>query len=221
MQLRKYKKRFARILSKNIRKKYQSNTNELTKISFMFKRKKITNEFNFLENKKFILFIGNPLIKYKNFDLVNKILSKIPDFKLVIVTEISLKRFKHKLSEINLEKIIVLKKISDKNLNLLYNSAYCLFYLSLYEGFGMPIIEAMMSGCPVISIDGSSISELIKDYPIKIKSENAESQIINIFKRLENIDFKSEVINSGLKISRNYTWDKCTENTIKLYNDYI
>ena len=86
----------------------------------------------------------------------------------------------------------------------------------------MPIIESMMAGCPVVSIDNSSISELIKKYPIKIKSDT--SILNNIFKKickLEKNDYRKMILDSGIKISENYYWSECTNKTIKIYRELL
>ena len=66
-------------------------------------------------------------------------------------------------NNIDLKKIIIVKNISDHNLFELYKNATALIYPSFYEGFGMPIIEAMSLGCPVISSNTSSLPEVYED----------------------------------------------------------
>ena len=189
---------------------------KILKKSFKF------DKFKGLKNKSFFLFIGNPLISYKNFSLVDDVLLNFKDKKLVIITNKNLNDIKKIVDKDNLNKIIIFSDLTDKELNFLYNNAFCLFYFSLYEGFGMPIIESMMAGCPVVSIDNSSISELIKKYPIKIKSDT--SILNNIFKtlcKLEKNDYRKMILDSGIKISENYYWSECTNKTIKIYRELL
>ena len=76
-----------------------------------------------------------------------------------------LKSEKEKLLEnnIDLKKIIIIKNSGDETLFNLYKNATALIYPSIYEGFGMPIVEAMSLGCPVIFSNSSSLPEVYKD----------------------------------------------------------
>ena len=110
-------------------------------------------------NSRSLLFVGNRS-GYKNFNLLVEFLKLNPDYSLNIVGGGQLtKKEKNALLQINYKHH---QRISDQELNKLYNQSYALVYPSLYEGFGLPILEALRAGCPVICNDGSSTSEIEK-----------------------------------------------------------
>ena len=126
-----------------------------------------------------------------------------PNKKLVIITNNNLKNIKKVISKVNISKIIIYNDLNDEDLNYLYNKAFCLFYFSKYEGFGMPIIESMMAGCPVISFNHSSISELIYNYKLKINFVSGSIEdILLILKNLEKKNLENDVIKSGIETSK-------------------
>lgn len=179
-------------------------------------------KFNNIQNLDFFIFIGDPSIAYKNFTLVNQILSNFEDKKIVIITNKNLTEIQSVIDKENISKVIMYKNLSDEEINYLFNKAFCLFYFSLYEGFGMPIIESMMAGCPVISLNNSSISELIKNYEIKIpQNSNTVNEILNIINKLQDCQYREKVKFSGRKIAKIYNWDICISKTINIYRSLI
>ena len=186
------------------------------------KNKNLPNKFLNLDNQKYILFLANPTHEYKNFKIVDSVISYFEDIKIVIINNSKFEDFKHLVSNKNLNKVYLFDTVSDEELNILYNSAMCLFYPSLYEGFGIPIIESMMAGCPVITFSNSSMRELVKDYYLDIShNKDSISKIIDIVKKLNELDFKKKIEQSGIKISQNYTWNKCGQKTLNIYNSLL
>ena len=91
-----------------------------------------------------------------------------------------------------------------------------MLYPSSYEGFGIPIIEAMKTGCPVVSTNFSSIPEIAGDAAILVKKINKDS-FIEAIKLLENKSFKKKLIKRGLTQVNKFNWDKCYLETLKFY----
>jgi mannosyltransferase len=184
--------------------------------------KNLSNKFSSLNNQKYILFLANPNHEYKNFKLVDAVISHFDDIKIVIINNSKFDDFKNLVNNKNFNKIYVFNSVSDEELNNLYNSAMCLFYPSLYEGFGIPVIESMMAGCPVITFSNSSMRELVKDYYLNISyNKDSISQIIDIVRKLSEVDYKKKIEQSGIKISKNYSWNKCGQKTLNIYNDLL
>ena len=124
-------------------------------------------------------------------------------------------------NNIDLKKIIFYEKSNDQSLFYLYKNAEALIYPSLYEGFGMPIIEAMSLGCPVISSKTSSMPEVFGDAALTF----SPSSISELKNQLETIAFNREkrnkIINLGLSQSKKFTWEKCIDKTLTIYNKVL
>jgi glycosyltransferase involved in cell wall biosynthesis len=103
----------------------------------------------------------------------------------------------------------------------LYQKAKLFIYPSLYEGFGLPILEAMASGCPVITSNTSSLPEVAGDAAFLVnptKKTEIENAILNI---IQNKNLADDLIYRGLKRARNFSWNQCAEKTISVYEKVI
>ena len=116
------------------------------------------------------------------------------------------------------ERVHLFLGIDTQKLNILYNNAFCLFYPSSYEGFGIPIVEAMKAGCPVISTNTSSIPEVAGDAAILVNEIELELFIKSI-RKLEDSSVRDEMIAKGLIQSEKFSWDKCFEETMTFYQE--
>jgi len=126
------------------------------------------------DDKKVILYLGSRM-KYKNFDLAVEVVSSLTEYKLTIVgggelTKSEMALLRKKLGA----RFHYVSSLSPVQLNGLYNSAFCLLYPSLYEGFGLPIGEAMKAGCPVVTTGFSSIPEVCGDSCLMVDSVEPE-----------------------------------------------
>lgn len=110
--------------------------------------------------------------------------------------------------------------ISNEELNLLYNQAYALIYPSLYEGFGIPPLEAMSAGCPVICSNVSSIPEVVGEAGLLFDPYNLESANERI-KQLEDVEYRKKIISNGLLHAEKFSWQKTGEKTVALYKELL
>ena len=107
--------------------------------------------------------------------------------------------------------------ISYEQLPLLYSSAKVLLYPSFYEGFGLPIVEAMACGVPVITSSVSSMPEVGGDAPEYVNPESV-IDIENKLKLVWNDQKKREsMIKEGFLQAKKFTWEKSTEKTVEVY----
>lgn len=113
--------------------------------------------------------------------------------------------------------IVPLGYVADEDVNVLYSNSLFFSFLSLYEGFGMPPLEAMQAGTPVICANNSSLPEVVGDAAILVDAEN-EDEIIDAFKTFYfNEDKREEYIKKGFERAKMFSWDK----TYKIISDKI
>ena len=106
---------------------------------------------------------------------------------------------------------------SDEKLCDLYNNALCFVYPSLYEGFGLPPLEAMASGCPVVSSNTSSMPEVINNAGIYFNPNCIEDMINSIENVILSESKRNELIKLGYKNIKNFSWESCAKKTYDVY----
>lgn len=125
------------------------------------------------------------------------------------------------LNKYDKSKIILTGYIDEKNLNKYYSNAMCFIYPSLYEGFGLPVLEAMQCGCPVITSVTTSLPEVIGDCGIKINPLNGEEMVRAYEKMYFDKLFREECINKGLDRAKTFNWEKCAREILDFINSKI
>ena len=105
----------------------------------------------------------------------------------------------------------------DNLLNQLYKSAEFLIAPSLYEGFGLPILEAMSCGCPVLCGDNSSMPEVANDAALYFDANEVESIRYSMQSFFEKTIIKKKLIQRGLENIKKFTWKSCAKNTLEIY----
>jgi glycosyltransferase involved in cell wall biosynthesis len=114
-------------------------------------------------------------------------------------------------------RILLFTGITDEQLAQLYNQALALVYPSLYEGFGLPLLEAMACGCPIVASRIPSTIEVAGDCPAYFELGNRTSLIAALdIVYLEGAD--SSRITMGLERAAQFSWDKTAKETLALYH---
>ena len=180
----------------------------------------ISNDYKklFLDDfsyENYFLYVGHR-VNYKNWDLALKLLEEQKDFKLIVVGgDLDEKKFFKNIKTNIRDRVIFKGFITNSELNNLYNKAFCLFYPSSYEGFGIPVLEAMASGCPVIANDEcKSVVEVAKETPLYFNKE--ENNYSYVFNTLKNIN-REKKVKEGLKFAKNFSWKKNFDQVYKIY----
>lgn len=114
-------------------------------------------------------------------------------------------------------KIIRAGYVADKDLAALYSGAEFFVYTSQYEGFGLPPLEAMQCGCPVITSNNSSLPEVIRNAGQMIDWDNDEQHIAAYEKYYFDKKYCDEMAEKGLEQSKQFSWEK----TVDIIADYI
>lgn len=111
-----------------------------------------------------------------------------------------------------------LRRIPNDDLVVLYNMASLFVFPSLYEGFGLPPLEAMACGVPVVAADNSSIPEIVGDAALLFNAQDVNGMSAVMHQVLTNESVKLRLQKDGLKRSEQFSWDKCGRETIAVYN---
>lgn len=184
---------------------------------------------NFLKDKydidfPFILYIGGfssrknvkeLIISFK--DVYSTLKNK---YKLVLCGSIrdEGEKLKEFCKEIGVEdKVIFTGFVPDEDLPFFYNGCSLFVYPSLYEGFGLPPLEAMSCKAPVITSNSTSIPEVTKDCALLIDPFNKDELSSSILKVLNSSSLSQELSEKGYENSKTFTWTKTAELTLKAY----
>ena len=108
-------------------------------------------------------------------------------------------------------KILRIGYVEDDDMSALYSGAEMFVYPSLYEGFGIPVLEAMKCGLPVICSDTTSLPEVIGDCGIQINPCSDEELVNAMEKMYYDRDFRTECVRKGLERAKLFTWKKCVD----------
>ena len=96
----------------------------------------------------------------------------------------------------------------------MYSGAEFFVYTSQYEGFGLPPLEAMQCGCPVITSNNSSLPEVIGDAGIMIDWDNDEQHIAAYEKYYMDEKYRDKMAKAGLEHAKQFSWEKTIETVI-------
>jgi mannosyltransferase len=176
--------------------------------------------------KKYIIFVGSRKPLYKNFKaaLMGFAHSELPGLGYyMICTGSPLTESEQNLiKKIGLKsKIIVVDYATKEELNYLYKQAFALVYPSIYEGFGLPPLEAMSCGCPVIVSNTSSLPEVVGDSGIIVDPQNSIDNISSSLNQLLDDRVREDYINQGLSRSQLFSWDRAATEHIKIYQSLL
>lgn len=179
----------------------------------------IFNKKHNFEDYSYVLYIGDRRTRYKNFNMAVDACG-IANIPFLIIgggklTEFELQNLKTKLGEGNFKSLL---DVSVEDLNYYYNKAFCLLYPSLYEGFGIPVIEAQRSGCPVIAIKSSSIPEVIGNNYLAIENPTSQ-QIVDKIKELSSNNLRKETVELGFEKSKQFSWQNTYNQTKDFYKE--
>jgi glycosyltransferase involved in cell wall biosynthesis len=108
--------------------------------------------------------------------------------------------------------------VDDDDLPLLYSAAEMLVYPSLYEGFGLPPLEAMACGCPVVTSDVSSLPEVVGDAAIRVDPYDVAAIARAMADLLNRPDLRAGLVEQGLQRARLFSWERAATETLQVYS---
>ncbi len=115
------------------------------------------------------------------------------------------------------DEVLYLGRVSVQDLLLLYNAAQLLVHPALYEGFGLPPLEAMACGTPTIVAHVSSLPEVVGDAALLVDPEDECAWTVAIWRVLTDDSLRAELREKGLKRARLFSWEKAARETLGLY----
>lgn len=159
-----------------------------------------------IDSGKYVLFVGQRA-GYKNWKDAVKLFKQLStEYSMLSVGGSELTKEENDLLGNDKNRHYKLSALSEDQLCLLYNKAYCLLYLSEYEGFGIPIVEAEQCGCPSIAMNRSSIPEIAEG-----------SELIHL---VDQVDSSPLNLQHGEAVAR-FSWDKTYKGIRLLINEVI
>ena len=175
----------------------------------------------------FILFVGtlqprkNLIVLIEAFD---KFLQINKDFKLIIVGKKGwlYENIFEKVKMMKLEKkVIFTDHVEDIELVWFYKNAFCLVLPSFYEGFGIPVLEAMNFDCPVVASFSSSLPEIGADASLYFDPKNPDDLLEKLKSLKENQELRKELITKGRQRIKDFSWEKCAEETLDVLRSVL
>jgi glycosyltransferase involved in cell wall biosynthesis len=138
---------------------------------------------------------------------------KVPRAELVVAggRKEYLKVLEQEARDLDIEGVKFLGYVPQQDIPLLYSAAYALLYPSLYEGFGLPPLEAMACGCPVIVSNTSSLPEICGDAAYYVDPYSIESIAEGLFRVVSNEKIREALRQKGMEQAKRFSWKKAAE----------
>ncbi len=217
-------KKIVGIPDKKISVTYLAASNDFSPINSDQEKNKIKKKFKLPDN--FLLYVGD-VTWNKNLPAIVSAVKKT-NKTLVMVGKALVDTHFDKSNPWNKDLIKIHSEIDNDNrflslgfvsnseLNMLYNCASGLIMASIYEGFGLPVLEAMQAGCAVVSSSGGSLREVVKDSAILVNERSIDSISEGILK-LDDRELTQTYIKKGFSRASEFSWKKTAEETIGVY----
>lgn len=178
-----------------------------------------------IPHSPFFLYVGGRIF-YKNFNNLltafSSVISKVSDITLCVVGSPFDSSEQAMIAEMNIGKHIQhVGYISDSRLAKLYRNCIAFVYPSLYEGFGIPLLEAMICQAPIIASNTSSIPEVVGDAGLLFNPSSILDLADRLMFLLENPVERERLKVQGLEQNKKFSWDKTVTKTIDAYRSVI
>lgn len=190
----------------------------------------IASEFNLsmargpeeIPDKPYFLYVGNREAAYKNFngllESFEKIAKSYPDVYLTVVGAGFNTRETAKINELKLTtQVRNFGYTSDNHLAKLYRHSLAFVYPSLYEGFGIPPLEAMACGGLVVTTNRASLPEVVGDAALIFDPDLKDSLTFLLEQLCNGFSHRAEYLAKGFERAGLFSWDKTADQTVKLY----
>jgi glycosyltransferase involved in cell wall biosynthesis len=177
------------------------------------------------KKNRYLLYVGNRNL-YKNFTVFLKaiapILHKSKDLYLFCAGGGKFNKEEHELfNALKIESQVEQYSGSNDSLYTLYSNAIAFIYPSLYEGFGIPLLEAMSCGCPVLASNTSSLPEVGSDAALYFEPKDEESIRFAVERLISDTQLQNDLKRKGAERVKEFTWEKTALQSHALYKKLI
>lgn len=181
-------------------------------------KQKARKKLGLKENKTYLLNVGSEE-RRKNVEELIKAVKGL-DAELIRIGE-QRTATRKLIEKENTHNVLYIKNVSENKLAEYYNAVDLCVFPSSYEGFGLPILEAMACNCPVLTTNYSSIPEITGKTPIKIE-KITETEIKEKIKDvLDSKSIQNSLRKKGLTQAEKFSWKKCAKETIEIYESVL
>lgn len=183
--------------------------------------------------KPYLLYVGNAY-PHKNLEGLLRAFIRIreqyPNLSLVLVgkSDYFYERVRDFAASHNLwqagrgsNPVIFPGYVPDADLHTLFKEAELYIFPSMYEGFGLPPLEAMAHGCPVVSSNKASMPEILGNAASYFNPESEEEILQKVEEVMRNTRKREEMIRNGYEIIKKYSWEECAEKTGEIYQKVL
>ena len=119
------------------------------------------------------------------------------------------------------ENVVLTGFVPDQDLAVLYSAASCFVYPSLYEGFGLPVLEALSCGCPVITSNLSSLPEVAGDAALLVDPRRPAKIAEAIHRLLSQPTLRKKLSEKALSQAKRFSWEKTARQTLQVYQEAL
>jgi len=172
------------------------------------------------KHKKFIIGYVGGLGKRKNVEMLLKVAKKLENENVLIKIAgkgPQLNKLTRIKNQLNLKNVEFVGFIPENELNEFYNSLDLFIFPSLYEGFGLPVLEAMACGVPIIASNTSSLPEIVGGAGILVDPNGTDEIAEAVERVMKDSSLREKMAKRGLERAKTFSWEKTAKETLKVY----
>lgn len=181
---------------------------------------------NNLKSQQFIMYIGRPT-PHKNLDRLIEAFQQLkeqrPDLKLVLAgqADSNYRRIETRVQKQGIKDVVFTGLVSEGQLRWLYENCAAYVFPSLSEGFGLPGLEAMVHGAPVVSSNATCLPEIYGEAALYFDPLDVQAMANSISKVLTDKNLRQELVSKGNEQVRKYSWQRMAEQTLAAYRQAL
>lgn len=160
---------------------------------------------------RYVAAVGNAK-RFKNLALLKQFAAELP---VPVVLLAGKGAVAHELGLH--ENVLDLEELPEAEMPLFYGAAAALLLPSKYEGFGLPALEAMASGCPVLAADATALPEVVGGAALRLPPDDAAAWRETTLRVLRDDVLRTELVELGRERAARFTWDDCARRTLAVY----